>query len=341
MKQRIDYINAGLLLILISIVFVFVRQLMNDSYFDKKSWNMVVNAEGLQDKPVQIINAKFSNNTKNGGYQELDEYQRFTIITENKDFYVGFKSFDTENSLYPNTFECEWFSFTDTVNYQLKESIAADKIQNAIKNIKNKGLKDVAFCATLLPKGKVVISVGTENPSDDYNKTYTLIPIDTLQAKAVKSDFTILKNRDSRLENINTLNDFMAVFTKKRKWYFLLALPSNEKVYALFLNDYSDRSINKDAYYNEVTLPKERLLPRDFQLQWQTSEDEFFRTDWQFNANELLDTFKKLEALSPNEAVKIMFVKTNDLNTFQILLSNSKETIALKNAIKSEVTDMN
>lgn len=339
MKQRIDFINTGLLLILIGVTAVFINQLVKDSYFDKRDWNMVVNADVKQTKAVQIVSARFWNDKHESDYQELGQYEALSIITEKKDFFIGFDAYDTEKSLYPNTFQGEWFSFADKTFYHFKGNVPQEKIKIFAKKAKSIASQEVTFCATLLPKGKVVISVGTLIESEDYPKKYKLIPIDTLQGNIVQSDWKILKSTVSRLGNVTNLDDYVHIITQKHNWFFILAMPENAQVYGLFIDAFSDEVINAPDYDN-IMQPENRLLPSKFQLQWKTTENESFRTDWRFNGDELLSAFKKLEALSPNEPIKIFFVRDDDVTKYQLSVSNSKETIPLKNAIESEVISM-
>ena len=340
MKERIDYINAFLLLIFITIAVLFGKNLLSTSFFDKQKWSIVVNADELTNVPVQIINAEFSNDTDNASYRKLGMYDEFTIINENKKQFAGYYENDAEVTLYPTNFTGTWFSFADKKFYKFHHKISYEKVKEIAKKVKTGINGKIVFSATLLAKGRVIISVGKQVKNIADNVNYSLLPIDTLKAVHENIDWKILISNNNNLKDVENLNDYIDIICKKQKWYFNVLMPSNTSLNALFIDAFNKQEINNGTY-NNITVPSNRLLPSYFQLQWQTAENEQYSTDWHFKANEILNAFKELQLNDENKPVKIEFIRDENIANYRLLLSNGTKTISLKNADESEVNSMN
>ena len=111
-----------------------------------------------------------------------------------------------DKKLYPNQLSIIYYSFVEKKFYQYEDTL----LYNEIRNAGNSLAKERSLILTLLPKGKLKLSV---RDNEDKSKE---IFIQILQSKPIQGNFQLLNGDDHyTLQNIHLIQEYADLITKK------------------------------------------------------------------------------------------------------------------------------
>ncbi|WP_136667925.1 hypothetical protein [Flavobacterium sp. H122] len=170
-----------------------------------------------------------------------------------------------------------------------------------------------------------------------------LVNISVLTAKEVPYDWKKLKISKSHLyynpeipekdnvKGIDNFKDYTNLVIKRYKWSLSVNLPEGKNIEKISLNYFNNEDTNIEVNANTFKLKAEdSIIPDEIRVDYGAGSRNF---DYSFDGFEILTAFKKLDAISNSEAIKLICDIKNK-NSSHCFLKKGNVTIPLKDIYK-------
>ena len=343
MKKKEAFINIGLLIIFIVISLFYYVRLRKDKYFERYNYIATVNSDvndpkikpqdstrSKRENIVQILDGHFINlendtislkdpNILYGEWRDDD--------TASLSFYDRDDS-DRYKRLFPSRIFLKWYSFDEQKFFSIKSELPYDKILKGVKNVIPNDWQNMFICATILPKGKVSISLFKKSNTKGFND-FLFKPIDTLTAKTTTENWKIVKNYQPYFKNITSQSNLTTLLKDKHKWRFFIEIPEKSQIEFSGLDLFNDHFFN-GFYEGNPSLMKENILPKTFEVDW-ISNGTKYRIEWQFDGEEILSAFRSLEKINNNSEIELKMHIPEDNSVVSVVLQKGNSIYKLQN----------
>ena len=311
MKNRTFYINIALTILLVAISALFGNELLQNKEFEKTYWDFEIHTSDKNQ--IKLVNYVIGNSKEFSAFA-LNDVNRDNnpFLLNSSDALKTYMSSMDDKKLYPNQLSIIYYSFVEKKFYQYEDTL----LYNEIRNAGNSLAKERSLILTLLPKGKLKLSV---RDNEDKSKE---IFIQILQSKPIQGNFQLLNGDDHyTLQNIHLIQEYADLITKKYSYKISFSSSGLEE---LKLYSFAGRLIEPafDTY-------EQNFVPDNIDVSFSKQEcSETVR--YYFDEKEILSTF---EELSKNKTSSLELkggVNKNKRET-EFYLTNGSETILLKN----------
>ena len=154
MKNHTFYINITLTMLMVAISALFVNELLQDKEFEKTYWDFEIH---ISDKnQIKLVNYVIGNSKEFSAFA-LNDVNRDNnpFLLNSSDALKTYMSSMDDKKLYPNQLSIIYYSFVEKKFYQYEDTL----LYNEIRNAGNSLAKERSLILTLLPKGKLKLSV--------------------------------------------------------------------------------------------------------------------------------------------------------------------------------------
>lgn len=308
MKNRTFYINIVLAILLLAISTLFINELLQNKEFEKTYWDFEIHIS--DNHQIKLINYSIGNSKDYATFRlnEVNQYNNPFLLDSSDASKNYMTSFIDDKKPYPDQLYITYYSFTEKKFYQYKASL----LYNEIRNAGNHFVKERSLILTLLPKGEMKLSV---KDNEDRNKE---IFIQKLQAEPIQGNLQLLKGDEDYLQNINTIEEYADLITKKYSYKISFSSIELEK---LELYSFAGKKI-EPAFkrYKQNSIPENIYL-----LRVGCSKSEKYN----FYEKEILSAFEELS--KNNTSTLELKGKINEQKKeVEFYLTNGSKTIFLK-----------
>ena len=309
MKNNTFYINITLTMLLVVISALFVNEILQNKEFEKTYWDFEIHIS--DNNQIKLVNYAIGN-SKEFSVFALNDLNRDNnpFLLNSSDALKTYMSSMDDKKLYPNQLSIIYYSFVEKKFYQYEDTL----LYNEIRNAGNSLAKERSLILTLLPKGKLKLSV---RDNEDKSKE---IFIQILQSKPIQGNFKLLNGDDHyTLQNIHTIEEYVDLITKKYSYKLDFSSIELEK---LEISSFAGEKIEPVFERNE-----QNPIPDNIYF---LTPDCSGSVRYYFDEKEILSAF---EELSKNKISSLELVgKRNEQKKELVFyITNGSETILLKN----------
>lgn len=321
MKSKIlNIVNIILLGILALLIMLYFMAKVKNKENEKVLWTAEIrsfceNSTSSNPNIIKVIDGVFYNNFN---------HSTRTIDSDSKDLTSSESSesiyFPNYTELLPDSLSLKYFSVDERKFYELQTKIPYDLIRNAESKIANL----TKLSCEIFPKGKIVLKIDQEDfPSINiisYQAKETLGNLDQLIYK--KS----LGEKYNDYEGIENISDFSDLLQNKYQWVLETDLEARD-----YLKNANAYSFTEQKVYDleEESLNEYRNIPKTFYVRFGNVNK--YGIDFYFNANEILNAFRKLDKIKGTQPITITF-KLFKNKPAECELSKNEHVISLKNS---------
>ena len=192
-------------MLLVVISALFVNEILQNKEFEKTYWDFEIHIS--DNNQIKLVNYAIGN-SKEFSVFALNDLNRDNnpFLLNSSDALKTYMSSMDDKKLYPNQLSIIYYSFVEKKFYQYEDTL----LYNEIRNAGNSLAKERSLILTLLPKGKLKLSV---RDNEDKSKE---IFIQILQSKPIQGNFQLLNGDDHyTLQNIHLIQEYADLITKK------------------------------------------------------------------------------------------------------------------------------
>ena len=324
-NTKLDYINILFAVILgVLIVLNIVARYKNKEQ-DKIIWEAEIqgfseDTLSVNQNIIKIVDAHYFNNF-NHSSSNIDSDSE--MITSNKKRNtIYFKNWNKD--LLPDSLSLKYYSVDERNFYLLSTRLPYEKIRNLGK-INN---KIPNLILQIKPKGKIILKM-SQVQNENENKESKFIA--SFTAKKIEGELDMLVYKKSSnhkyndYEGITNVIDFSDLLQNRYKWSVKLVMKEQNKLIEISANSFSDDIIDIPENNDTITT---RNIPSGFDIEWGNKKK--YGIQYYFDANEILNTFRKLSKINSSEPVTFTF-NLNEGKLPQCEISNGKKSVPLKN----------
>lgn len=315
--KHIDFTNIVLTVILI--ITIIANGVQNYSFKGQERFEWNIGVISTKENTVQVANCDFKGNS-----YDIDKN---TILNNGWDK-INFPKNNTVGAFFPDSLSISWFSYNEKKFYKgnfalPNETILRKAIQMGVfpsQNYTYRKDQIVNFIAELQPKGKLAVWMQNFDKEDNETK----FKIGTYQAKEIKANWHIFDHfsETDKTSDID-ISRKVALVMEKHFYKLEITLPSG---YTLD-NSYFKLFNQNIWYFTERELKTTlglQFLPKEFYLRWGNGR-KFFTTQFSFNEEDVLDTFRKESSIGDKTASLVLELIVNDNNNaIKVMLKNTK-----------------
>lgn len=321
MKSKIlNIVNIILLSILGLLIMLYFTAKVKNKENEKVMWTAEIRSFSEISSPsdaniIKVINGSFHNNF-NHSTRTIDSDSKDLTSAESRESIY----FPKYTELLPDSLSLKYFSVDERKFYQLQTKIPYDLIKNAESKIANL----TKLSCEIFPKGKVILKIGQED--------FPSINIASYQAKETTGNLDQLIYKKSLGENYNdyegieNINDFSDLLQNKYQWVLDADLEAGD-----YLKNANAYSFSEQKVYDleAEILNDYRNIPKTFYVRFGNVNK--YGIDFYFNANEILNAFRKLDKIKGTEPITVTF-KLFKNKPAECELSKNGHIISLKNS---------
>jgi hypothetical protein len=322
---KLDYLNIFLvvilgLLLILNLAVRFVNKEHDKIVWDAKIYSSNENTSSETPNLIKIVEAVFYNNfnqsTKTLDYESLQETSGIT--SERNQNQILFTTYHEE--LLPDSLNLKYFSVYERKFYLLSTKLPYEKI----KNLTNKNNYKPILIFEVLPKGKTILKINSEENENQKPKV-----IETFTAKETVGNLEMLvyqrslEGKYNDYDNIENITDFSDLLQNQYKWVFKAELEPNNNLKVVSAYSYSEENINFLGKTKDF-LP----IPRRFYIDWGNKQEYGIQYEYTFNPIEILNAFRTLNKIKTSEPIIINFKLFKEKNP-QCEISKGETSIFL------------
>lgn len=309
MKNNTFYINITLTMLLVVISALFVNEILQNKEFEKTYWDFEIHIS--DNNQIKLVNYAIGN-SKEFSVFALNDLNRDNnpFLLNSSDVLKNYMISMDDKKLYPNQLSIIYYSFVEKKFYKYEDTLLYNEIRNAGSSLS----KERSLILSLLPKGKLKLSV-----RDNKNESKEIF-IQKLQAKPILGNLQLLNGDDHySLQNIHSIQEYADLMTKKYSYKINFSSIEFEEleIYS-FAGEKIEPAFDRHA---------KNLIP----------DNVYFSTPectggirYYFDEQEILSAF---EELSKNKisCLELIGKRNKQKNEFEFYMTNGSKTIFLKN----------
>ena len=319
MKSKIlNILNIFLAAILAVLIMLYFMAKVKNKESEKVLWTAEIRSFSENSSPsnpniIKVINGVFYS-TFNNSTKKIDSDSKDLTSAESRESIY----FQKDTELLPDSLNLKYFSIDERKFYQLQTKIPYDLIKNAEQN----STDFTKLSCEIYPKGKVILKIDQED--------FPSINIASYRAKETTGNLDQLIYKESLgekyndYEGIENINDFSDLLQNKYRWIFKVDLEAGDQLLNAYAYSFAEQNIFD---LKEKSLNAFENIPKTFYVRFGNVNQ--YGIDYYFNANEILNAFRKLDKINGPEPVTLTF-KLFKNKPAECELSKNGQIISLK-----------